>query len=42
MDISVKVFQLPNFVELVREPLGEGKICQQNYILSFLNAYFLL
>lgn len=25
MDISVKVFQLPDFVELVREPLGEGK-----------------
>lgn len=25
MDISVKVLQLPDFVELVREPLGEGK-----------------
>jgi len=25
MDISVKILQLPNFLELVREPLGEGK-----------------
>lgn len=24
MDISVKILQLPDFVELVREPLGEG------------------
>lgn len=26
MDISVKVFKLPDFIELVREPLGEGKL----------------
>jgi len=25
MDISVKILQLPDFIELVREPLGEGK-----------------
>lgn len=40
MDISVKVLQLPDFVELVREPLGEGNfilIFMINYILNFLN-----
>lgn len=26
MDISVKILQLPDFVELVREPLGEGNV----------------
>lgn len=40
MDISVKVLQLPDFVELVREPLGEGNfnsIFITNYIFNLSN-----
>lgn len=44
MDISVKLFKLPDFVELVREPLGEG--IKDLFIFIFLQIivlfYFIL
>ncbi|VVC45761.1 Hypothetical protein CINCED_3A017720 [Cinara cedri] len=42
MDISVKVFKLPDFEELVREPLGEEIIPRSILMVTFENKNYLL
>ncbi|XP_027838000.2 DNA damage-binding protein 1-like isoform X1 [Aphis gossypii] len=43
MDISIKVLQLPNFKELVREPLGEEIIIPRSILMvTFENIDYLL
>jgi len=39
IDISVKILQLPNFVELVREPLSKGKF-NTIYNIFFLTIFY--
>ncbi|XP_060861972.1 DNA damage-binding protein 1 [Metopolophium dirhodum] len=42
MDISVKILQLPDFEELVREPLGEEIIPRSILMVTFENIDYLL
>jgi len=42
MDISVKILQLPDFVELVREPLGEGNCIFLLFPLDFKSILIVL
>ncbi|XP_050444479.1 DNA damage-binding protein 1 [Adelges cooleyi] len=42
MDISVKILQLPDFTELVREPLGEEIIPRSILMVTYENIHYLL